>query len=78
MTTHLSNKRLETDLRTRLLRSRVPEFLDIRSHKRLELEVIHARELCTVALTDTNSATLGHWVASHDSKRGAYAGARQP
>jgi tetratricopeptide (TPR) repeat protein len=56
----------------RILHQILPHVQDIRTHKRLELEVLHARELCAAGIKDADTASLGLWVARHDMERGAY------
>jgi TIR domain/Tetratricopeptide repeat len=60
----------------RVLNKTLPDVADIRNHKRLELEVFHARELCAAGIDDIHTAELGSWVARHDFERGAYVAAR--
>ena len=60
----------------RVLNKTLPDVADIRAHKRLELEVFHARELCAAGFHDVEAALLGSWVARHDFEHGAYVTAR--
>ena len=55
----------------------LPAVADIRTHQRLSLEVLHARELCNRSIDNVSSATLASWVAIHDRERGAYTSARE-
>jgi tetratricopeptide (TPR) repeat protein len=54
----------------------LPAVADIRTHQRLSLEVLHARELCNPNIDNLGSATLALLVARHDYERGTYASAR--
>jgi tetratricopeptide (TPR) repeat protein len=58
------------------LNSALPAVADIRSHQRLSLEVLHARDIVSRGIHDNATATLAIRVARHDSERGAYATAR--
>src|SRR5262249_40231447 len=60
----------------RVLNRTLPDVADIRAHKRLELEVFHARELCAAGFYDAEAALLGSLVAQFDLERGAYVPAR--
>jgi tetratricopeptide (TPR) repeat protein len=54
----------------------LPAVEDIRTHQRLRLEVLHARELCNANIDNVGSASLAWWVARYDYERGVYASAR--
>jgi hypothetical protein len=76
---HDRNNERRTQLRAAVVRALIKSLLsvtDIRTHKRLELEVLHARELCAAGINDTGKAALAMWVACHDSERGSYVTAR--
>jgi tetratricopeptide (TPR) repeat protein len=51
-------------------------LLDVRTHERLSLEVLHARELCNRSIDNGYSALLALWVARYDFERGNYMSAR--
>jgi len=55
----------------------LPNVADIRTHQRLSLEVLHARELCNRSVDNVALATVAVWVARHDSERGSYTSARE-
>jgi hypothetical protein len=69
------NQQLRTALVATLSHT-LPAVADIRSHQRLSLEVLHAREIASRGIHDAETATLALRVARHDSERGAYVTAR--
>ena len=56
----------------RVLNQSLTDVRNIQTHKRLELEVLHAREICTAGINDIDTSMLSFCVASYDMERGAY------